>query len=106
MPSGGVHDPITPAKAPPPAPAEVAAVGTGPYLSNCASCHGVDGRGMAGMVPALAGNGAVDSQGPENVLRVVLDGLDASHDLGPMPAVGAGMSDADIADVTNYVRTA
>ena len=95
-----------PAKAPPPAPAEVAAVGTGPYLSNCASCHGVDGRGMTGMVPALAGNGAVDAQGPENVFRVVLGGLDASHDLGPMPAVGAGMSDADIADVTNYVRTA
>lgn len=58
------------------------------------------------MVPALAGNGAVQAKGPENIIRVVLGGLDASHDMGPMPAVGAGMSDADVAAVANYVRTA
>lgn len=83
-----------------------ATVGAAPYLSHCAFCHGIDGRGMAGMIPALAGNGAVQAQGPENVVQVVLGGLEASHDQGPMPAVGVGMADQDIADVTNYVRTA
>ena len=37
------------------------------YLSYCASCHQLDGRGVPGIIPALAGNGAVKAQGPENV---------------------------------------
>ncbi len=74
------------------------------YLNYCASCHGVDGKGVGGVIPALANNGAVVTQGPQNVLRVVLGGLPATHTYGPMPAVGAAMSDDDIADVTNYVR--
>lgn len=85
---------------------EVAAVGAGPYLNHCAFCHGVNGRSMSGTIPALAGNGAVQALGPENVVRVVLGGLESTHGLGPMPAVGVGMADQDIADVTNYVRTA
>lgn len=76
------------------------------YLSYCASCHQLDGRGVAGMIPALAGNGAVKAQGPENIIRVVLGGREASHGLGPMPAIGAGMTDREVADAVNYVRTA
>ena len=76
------------------------------YLTNCASCHRPDGHGVMGAIPALAGNGSVTAQGPENVMRVVLGGLDASHGLAPMPAVGQGMTDTEIADVVNYVRTA
>lgn len=82
----------------------VDAPGAGVYLSNCASCHGLGGAGIAGQIPALKGNGAVLAQGPENVIRVVLGGLPATHGLAPMPAVGASMSDQDIADVTDYVR--
>ena len=58
------------------------------------------------MIPALAGNPAVTAAGPENVIRVVLGGLEASHGLGPMPAVGRSMSDGDVAAAVNYVRTA
>ena len=87
--------------APPPGPAAGGQV----YLSSCAYCHRPDGRGVSGMILALAGNGAVASEGPENVIRVVLGGLPASHGLAPMPAVGANLSDRDIADVVNYVRT-
>jgi mono/diheme cytochrome c family protein len=76
------------------------------YLSYCASCHRPDGRGVTGTIPNLAGNGAVTAEGPENVIRVVLGGLEAAHGLAPMPAVGAGMSDVEIADAVNYVRTA
>jgi hypothetical protein len=57
------------------------------------------------VIPALAGNPAVTAEGPENVIRVVLGGLKATHGFAPMPAVGVDMSDADIAAVVNYVRT-
>jgi mono/diheme cytochrome c family protein len=86
-------------------PAAVA-VGAGTYLSYCASCHRVDGGGVAGIIPSLAGNGAVKAQGPENVIRVILGGREATNGLAPMPAVGAGMTDQEVADVANYVRTA
>lgn len=75
------------------------------YLSACAYCHAPDGRGVPGLIPALAGNPAVTAQGPENVIRVVVGGLEASHGLAPMPAAGVSMSDADVAAVVNYVRT-
>jgi mono/diheme cytochrome c family protein len=74
------------------------------YLTYCSSCHLPSGKGVEGAVPALAGNGAVLAKGPENVIRVVVGGLSASNGLAPMPAVGAGMSDKDIADVVDYVR--
>ena len=76
------------------------------YLDNCASCHGLDGKGIAGAIPALAGNAAVTSAGPQNVISVVLGGLQATETYAPMLAIGAGMSDEAVADVTNYVRQA
>ncbi|GJD99146.1 c-type cytochrome [Methylobacterium isbiliense] len=80
------------------------APGADVYVSHCVSCHRQDGKGVPGAIPALAGNGAVLAKGPETVIRVVLGGLSAKGDYAPMPAVGAGMSDADVAAVTNYVR--
>lgn len=74
------------------------------YLNYCASCHQLDGKGLPGAVPSLAGNGAVMAKGPEDVMRVVLGGIEAQGDLAPMPAVGAGMTDQQIADVVNYIR--
>ena len=85
------------------APVQVAAADA--YLSNCASCHQRDGKGIPGAIPPLAGNGAVTADGPENVIRVVLGGLEANQGLAPMPALGQTMSDADIAAATNYVRS-
>ena len=75
------------------------------YQTHCSSCHQLDGKGIPGAIPALAGNGAVTSAGPENVIRVVLGGLPASHGLAPMTAVGQAMSDADVAAAVNYVRS-
>ncbi|CAN5766061.1 hypothetical protein BH11PSE8_BH11PSE8_12970 [soil metagenome] len=74
------------------------------YLNRCASCHGTRGQGVDGAIPALAGNGAVASKGPQNVIRVIVGGLKATRQYGPMPAVGAGMSDQEVADAANYVR--
>jgi hypothetical protein len=44
--------------------------------------------------------------GPQDVIRTVLGGIEAKGTDAPMPAVGQGMSDQEIADVTNYVRQA
>lgn len=74
------------------------------YLSFCASCHQRNGEGRPGMIPALAGNGAVLAQQPLDVIRVVLGGLEAQHGRAPMPAMGAGMTDRQVADAVNYVR--
>jgi mono/diheme cytochrome c family protein len=80
--------------------------GANVYLSFCASCHQQNGKGVPGEIPALAGNGAVKAREPDNVIRVVLGGLTATKTYAPMPALGAGMTDAEVAAVTNYVRTA
>lgn len=76
------------------------------YLNNCASCHQLDGKGIKGSVPSLVGNGAVLAKGPEDVIRVVLGGVEAQGSYAPMPAVAAGISDQQVADIVNYVRQA
>jgi mono/diheme cytochrome c family protein len=80
-------------------------VASAAYLSYCASCHQKNGEGIQGAIPGLAGNGAVTAKGPENVIRVVLGGLEASNGLSPMPALGQTMSDQEVADAVNYVRS-
>jgi mono/diheme cytochrome c family protein len=80
--------------------------GRGTYLSNCASCHQLDGKGIPGSIPSLVGNGAVLAQGSADVIRVVLGGIEAHDHYAPMPAVGAGMTDAQVASVVNYIRQA
>ena len=90
-----------------PAPGnERVAVNAQSYLNYCASCHMENGQGLAGAVPKLQGNGAVTAQGPENVIRVIVGGIQAQGAYSAMPAIGARMTDQEIADATNYVRKA
>ncbi len=81
-------------------------VGRSTYLSYCASCHQPDGKGVPGAVAALVDNGAVLAGGPQDVIRTILGGFAAKGTDSPMPAIGVGMTDDQIADVTNYVRQA
>ena len=76
------------------------------YLNNCASCHQLDGKGIGTSVPSLVGNAAVVAGGSEDVIRVILGGIEAQGTYAPMPAIGASMTDQQIADVANYVRQA
>jgi mono/diheme cytochrome c family protein len=80
--------------------------GAATYLSYCGYCHGLNGEGLPGQVSELKGNGAVVAQGAENVIRVVLGGQLARDGLAPMPAIGAQMTDQQVADVVSYVRNA
>ena len=74
------------------------------YLNYCASCHGLNGKGIATFVPALDGNGAVTAKGPQNIINVIVGGLEARGRYAPMPAIGASMNNEEIADVANFVR--
>jgi mono/diheme cytochrome c family protein len=75
------------------------------YVTHCAFCHQLDGKGRPGAVPALAGNELVQAKGPQDVIRVILGGHLATGTFAPMPAVGNDMTDAEIKDVVDYVRT-
>ncbi|MBS9477153.1 cytochrome c [Ancylobacter sp. VKM B-3255] len=75
------------------------------YVDNCAACHQAMGTGMGTAIPPLAGNPAVTAAEPYNVISVVLGGLPASGRFSAMPSFAGRLSDADIADLANYVRT-
>jgi mono/diheme cytochrome c family protein len=76
------------------------------YENRCASCHQSDGRGQKGNVPALAGNSAVAAKEPWNVIMAVLYGFAPQGSWGAMGSFAGTLNDEQIADVTNYVRTA
>jgi mono/diheme cytochrome c family protein len=69
------------------------------YAGICQGCHMADAKGAAGAghYPALAANPKLEASGYP--LTVVLHGLNG------MPPVGQMMSDAQVAQVVNYVRT-
>jgi mono/diheme cytochrome c family protein len=75
------------------------------YIGNCAICHQDHGAGIAGTFPPLADNPAVIAAEPYNVIMVVLGGLPASGSYGAMPSFAGRLSDSQIADLANYVRT-
>jgi len=75
------------------------------YLDHCSGCHQAMGRGIGGVFPPLAGNGAVIASDPANVLKVVLAGIPTQNGYIPMPAFGDQLSNQEIADIANYVRT-
>jgi mono/diheme cytochrome c family protein len=75
------------------------------YIDNCAACHQPHGTGVAGAIPPLAGNPAVVAREPYDVVAAVLEGLPAGGAYGAMPSFAGRLSDDEIADLANYVRT-
>lgn len=73
--------------------------GAGMYQRVCAGCHMPDGKGAvgAGFYPALARNDKLAA--PAYPVYVLFNGLNG------MPPVGDMMTDQQVADVVNYVRT-
>ncbi len=94
-----------PAPPPRPVPAESQAAAR-LYTTNCGGCHQPLGRGIPGAIPALAGNPAVQAANPNNVIQAMLNGIPAQGSYGAMPSFAAALTDAEIAAITNYVRTA
>lgn len=90
--------------------AAILAQGKARYDQVCGLCHGPNGEGKPGQAPPLAGSEWVDAKGFQRLAHVPLEGLS-----GPvavkgqtwnlsMPAMGAAMSDADLAGVLSYIR--
>jgi len=85
---------------------EEIAVGKELYETNCSGCHQSNGQGMKGTVPALAGNTAVTAAQPDDVIMALLEGFGPQGSWGAMGSFAHKFTDEQIADVTNYVRTA
>lgn len=82
------------------------AAGRQVYAEHCASCHQVDGRGQAGVVPALASNSIVKAREPDSIIMAILEGFKPQGTWGAMASFAATLNDQQIADVTNYIRVA
>jgi len=87
------------------APDPTRAQGATLYMDHCGGCHQAKGRGLPGIFPPLAGNGAVVATDPADILKVVLNGIPPRGGYVPMPSFAPQLSDQQIADIANYVRT-
>jgi len=81
------------------------------YEVNCSACHGVNGEGIKGMVPAIAGNNRITTRYYTNLIHAMLMGTRAAHTqtlqtAAGMPSFAWKMNDQQIADMLTYVRNA
>ena len=79
------------------------------YADECSACHGLDGKGVPLLFPALAGSPNVRSADPTSLIRVLMEGArsvaTAGEPTGPgMPWFAWKLNDAEIAAVLTYVR--
>jgi mono/diheme cytochrome c family protein len=94
----------------PPAPDQtVMKNGAQIYADECSGCHGTEGKGQAGLFPALSNSAAVQQIDPTSLLRVVLRGArnvaTTSAPTAPaMPAFSWVLKDDHVAAVLTYIR--
>ncbi len=80
------------------------------FLAQCSPCHQADGNGVSGQFPPLAGSEWVLAEGPNRIIRIVLNGLS-----GPIQVKGSdynavmngfrdSLDDKQIANILTYVR--
>jgi mono/diheme cytochrome c family protein len=80
------------------------------YLDNCAACHRPDGRGYDRVFPRLAGNPVVEAANPISLISIVLGGSQTPRTAQTpaqfaMPAFAWRLSDRDVADLVNFIRS-
>ena len=67
------------------------------YAENCSRCHQLDGRGLPGAYPGLAGDKI--AIGPASApIRLILDGK------GEMPSFRSRLTDQEMSAALSYVR--
>ncbi|PPC78800.1 aldehyde dehydrogenase [Pokkaliibacter plantistimulans] len=77
------------------------------FEGSCAVCHSEnEGLDLFGVKPALAVNTNVHSDSPDNLIRIILNGIPkpANPELGYMPAFANSMNDQQISGLVNYIR--
>lgn len=80
------------------------------YLTMCASCHNIDGTGKPNVSVSLVGNSTVMNPDSRNLIVAILDGLPwqtfpDEERLQSMPAFSTEMSNGEIAELVNFLRT-
>jgi mono/diheme cytochrome c family protein len=97
---GGAEDPAM----------KVAREGAIVFNSQCSPCHQADGNGLPNQFPPLAGSEWVLAEGPNRIIRIVLNGAQGPIKVkgmdfnGAMNAFKDGLDDKQIAAVLTYVR--
>jgi mono/diheme cytochrome c family protein len=79
------------------------------YRDQCSACHGLEGKGVPRLFPAIADASSVRSSDPATLIRIVLRGArsvatDAEPTSPGMPAYGWQLDDAQVAAVLTYIR--
>lgn len=81
------------------------------FATKCSACHQSSGQGTD-TFPPLAGNPVVTAADPSTMLRVIVNGRSGPLEVngktfnGTMPTWNGQLTDADIAAVATYVRSA
>jgi mono/diheme cytochrome c family protein len=81
------------------------------FAQNCSTCHQLDGKGVAGSFPPLAGSAWVHGA-PDRVIKIAQYGIAGEIEVnghkfnGAMADMGAGLNDQKLADLITYVRQA
>ncbi len=85
-------------------------LGAQTYRNTCQTCHGPEGRGVAGAFPPLGGSARLNGD-PQTPIRIVLHGLRGPIDAGGarydgvMTPHGPLLSDDQIAAVLTFARS-
>jgi nicotinate dehydrogenase subunit B len=76
------------------------------YLGACAVCHDVGGLPQFGSRPSLALNSNLHGATPDNLIQVILHGINtpAFSDLGYMPGFKDSLNDEQVAELVSYLR--
>ena len=76
------------------------------YLGACAVCHEVGGLPLFGSRPSLALNSNLHSARPDNLIQVILHGINtpAFSDLGYMPGFKDSLNNEQVATLVAYLR--
>lgn len=78
------------------------------FKGACQACHTAASGGpqLFGVSPEMANNTSVFSSQPDNLIRVILNGIPqpATADLGYMPGFAASLSDKQVAELATYLR--
>jgi mono/diheme cytochrome c family protein len=83
--------------------------GSAIYRDQCSACHGIEGKGVAKLFPAVASSSMVRSGDPTTAIRIVLRGARsvgtrAEQTAPGMPSYGWQLDDGEVAAVLNYIR--
>jgi mono/diheme cytochrome c family protein len=84
-------------------------LGAAIYADECSACHTPTGKGIANLLPALAGSASVQSVDPTSAMRVVLAGTqsvatDQAPTAASMPGFEWLLDDGQTAAVLTYIR--